>query len=86
MSTKVPLRPMTMTSQMFVCQNSPAIPDISASDAGLATYIVKLSLAHEDCVAQLETVRNHLEINGVHITEIAHPQASRKVSSVFDLF
>jgi len=64
-----------MTSQMFSCQSGPEIPREDSSDAVLASFIVRLSLAHEDCQAQLGTVKNHLEINGVTITETITPAA-----------
>ena len=67
---------MTMTSQMFVCQTRPDIPETDDSDAELASFMVRLVLAHEDCTAQLGTVRNHLMVNGVIVTDrLALPEA-----------
>jgi len=61
---------MVMTEQMFSCQPKPKIPSNDDSDAGLGVYLVKLALAHEDCQVQLSTVRNHLRVNGVIISEV----------------
>lgn len=75
-----------MTSQMFSCQSKPDIPDENDTDAGLATYIVRLALAYDDCASQLSTVKNHLEINGVEITETFRPPAEPQLPHLFDFF
>ena len=75
-----------MTSQMFDCREKPALPNEDFTDAALATYMVRLVLAHEDCAAQLATVRSHLEINGVKITEdFSEPlePAAKKILGLF---
>jgi len=75
-----------MTTQMFECREKPILPNKEFSDAGLANYLVRLVLAHEDCSAQLATVRNHLEINGAKITEnISKPTETepRKILGLF---
>ncbi|NNE58076.1 MAG: hypothetical protein HKN36_08220 [Hellea sp.] len=71
---------------MFSCQSGPDIPSEESGDAALASFIVRLSLAHEDCQAQLATVKSHLEINGVTITETilpAHPAPLFKIPGLF---
>lgn len=68
---------LSMTSQMFVCQEKPLVPHTD-SDAELATYIIRLVLAHDDCTAQLDTVQNHLEINGVEVSDQMKPTITPK--------
>ncbi len=58
-----------MTKQMFLCRAAPKIPAADGTDADLASYMVRLVLAREDCEDQLSLVRSHLEINGVLITD-----------------
>jgi len=75
-----------MTSQMFACKGKPTVPGSDTSDAVLATYLVRLVLAHEDCEAQLNTVRNHLEINGVRVSEDVtdpQPEPAKKILGLF---
>jgi len=74
---------MTMTEQMFVCRANPETPGQDGSDAELGVYIVRLALAHEDCKRQLGTVRNHLKVNGVVITDIANSPATAKSGSKY---
>lgn len=74
-----------MTSQMFDCQSRPAVPNGMASDADFARFIVRQALAHEDCEAQLSTVKNHLLINGVAITNNL-PQEAVSSSKFLGLF
>lgn len=75
-----------MTSQMFECRAKPDVPAGEFSDATLATYMVRLVLAHEDCRAQLSTVRNHLEINDVTVTDDLVTEPSAPAQKVFGLF
>lgn len=75
-----------MTSQMFQCRIKPELPKGSFSDAELATYIVRIVIAHEDCEAQLITVRNHLEINGVYITDELTPKENQSETKFLGLF
>ena len=75
-----------MTSQMFQCQIKPDVPDSGETDAVLASYIVRLALAHEDCEAQLSTVRHHLEINGIKVTNTGESQPSDESSLFLGLF
>lgn len=77
---------MTMTSQMFECRTKPDIPNEAFTDADLATFMVRIVIAHEDCKAQLSTVRNHLEINGVKITEESTPPEEEIRSGFLELF
>jgi len=77
---------MMMTPQMFECREKPELPNNSFSDSGLATYIVRLVLAHDDCMAQLSTVRNHLEVNGVRISEHINQAAPETTTKHFRLF
>jgi len=74
-----------MTSQMFICQEPPHIPSEHYTDADLARFMVRQLLAHEDCRAQLGTVKNHLEINGVLITDNApaEPNSHPKILGLF---
>ena len=75
-----------MTTQMFQCREKPNLPTETFSDAALATYLVRLSLAHEDCQAQLSTIQNHLEINGVKVTNdmtSAPKEAPKKILGLF---
>jgi len=85
-STKPPRPKLTMTSQMFECRAQPDVPGENESDAVLAAYMVRLVLAHEDCEAQLGTVRNHLEINGVHVTEDPVLDTFEEPHKIFGLF
>ena len=75
-----------MTEQMFACQKAPKVPAESDSDAGLAIYMVRLAMAYEDCAAQIATIRTHLEINGVRITDKYPVQSPEQKPSIFDLF
>ena len=75
-----------MTSQMFECRPKPDVPAAEDSDASLATYMVRLVLAHEDCRAQLSTVRNHLEINDVTVTDDLSVPAATPPQKFLGLF
>lgn len=75
-----------MTSQMFECRAKPDVPARESSDAALATYIVRLVLALEDCRAQLSTVRNHLEINRVQVTDDLSPETKTPSKKLLGLF
>lgn len=86
-STKATPPKLTMTSQMFECRAKPDVPSGDFSDATLATYMVRLVLAHEDCRAQLSTVRNHLEINDIQVMQDPDPKepvaAPKKILGLF---
>jgi len=71
---------------MFACVGKPPVPGTEDSDAVLATYIVRLVLAHEDCTAQLATIRHHLELNGVRVSGELLPIESTKEPSFLGLF
>lgn len=75
-----------MTPQMFQCRIKPDVPSKDDSDAALATYIVRLVLAHDDCAAQLATIRNHLEINGVDVTDNYVPASPKTPKKILGLF
>ncbi len=64
------------------------VPARKSSDADIATYVVRLVLAHEDCKGQLKTLENHLKVNDVLITndlpvEHRSEKASKKFFSLF---
>lgn len=75
-----------MTAQMFQCREKPEIPTNEFTDAALATYMVRLVLAHEDCTAQMSTIRNHLEINGVKITNDLNDKPVDAPKKILGLF
>lgn len=77
---------LTMTAQMFQCREKPEIPNNEFSDAALATYMVRLVLAHEDCTAQISTIRNHLEINGVKVTKNLNAKPIEAPKKILGLF
>ncbi|PHR57950.1 MAG: hypothetical protein COA43_11275 [Robiginitomaculum sp.] len=68
---------------MFQCDAEPILSQESqAKEKGV--YITRLALAGRDCRAQLDTVENHLEINGVVITDtLVKTQKKKKRFGVF---
>jgi hypothetical protein len=57
-----------MTKQMFQCDNEPLQSEFTG-DQALNSFHLAVTLAGRDCRAQLDTVENHLEINGITITD-----------------
>lgn len=61
---------LTLTKQMFECLDKPELPDMAeARDGAIAQFITRLEVSRDDCADQLDTVENHLEINGITITD-----------------
>lgn len=58
-----------MPSILFDCQEAPTVPS-GDSDAELATYVIQLVLAHEDCEKQIALIKNDLELRGVTVTDV----------------
>ena len=68
-----------MSDALFRCSQAPDVPtdaELTAEDGDkrLSVYIAQLDLAHIDCEDQLGAVRNHLEVNGVTVTD-TRPEA-----------
>lgn len=67
---------------MFECHPRPPIPDLppvsselagappNEGDKGLSRFIRDLELRGDDCADQLALVKNHLEVNGVVVTDV----------------
>gem|GEM_PF-6323300 len=63
---------------MFQCLEKPALPKPQSPDSALALFITRLELSRDDCADQLGTVKNHLEINGVSVTDVLIVEVAAK--------
>ena len=77
---------LILTNSMFSCDVRPAIPDMAAaSDADLGRFIKDLELRGDDCADQLALVKNHLEVNGIVITDVLVKKEKAPVRKIFGI-
>lgn len=76
-----------MTKQMFNCQEKPQWVDpTKVPDSVLMGFITALELSRDNCADQLDTVENHLEINGVIVTDTLVTETKEKPRKRLGLF